>query len=132
MIPTDLETKLDTLLDDTAAQVAAVQENYRSIKGHFWQGARTHTATPADGAKTPPDPTRKPTDQTDSWTSFGIELPAQTEAALSVDVYETRSGHGYVVNADVIVGGTYYRRSRNFGPESWHARDWHPRKSAVM
>ena len=132
MIPTDLETRLDALLDDTAAQVAAVQENYRSIKGRYWQGARTHTATPSDGAKIATDPTRKPSDQTETWTSFGIELPAQTEAALSVHVYETRAGHGYVVNADVIVGGTYYRRAVNHGPETRRGHDWKPFKQTSM
>ena len=132
MIPNDLLTKLNTLLDDTAAQVAAVQAAYRSARNRYWQGARTHAVPPSDGATAPPDLTRKPSDQAESWASFGIALPAQMEAALSVDAYQSRAGHGYVVNADVIVAGVHYRRSRNFGPETWHERDWHARKLATM
>ena len=132
MIPTELKTKLDTLLNNTAAQVAAAEDDYYSMFGRYWQGARTHAVPPSDGATAAPDLTRKPSDEAASWSGMGLALPAQTEAALSVDVYRSRAGHGYIVNADVIVAGVYYRRSRNFGPESWHERDWHPRKVATM
>jgi len=132
MIPTILQTQLDDLLADTAEQVGAIQEAFRSVYGRYWQGLRTHTVVPADGAKTPPDLNRKPSDQEESWATFGLALPAQTEAALSVDVYESRAGHGYVVNADVIVAGVHYRRSRNFGPDSRHERHWTAHKQTRM
>jgi hypothetical protein len=132
MIPTDLRSKLNTLLANTAAQISAAEEDYMSLHGRYWQAARTHAVPPADGATVAPDLTRKPSDETTSWSSMGLVLPAQIEAALSVHVYRSRAGHGYVLNADVIVAGVHYRRSRNFGPEPWHERDWHARKTIPM
>jgi hypothetical protein len=128
MITPDLQTKLNALVDDAAAEVARAQDAYRAIHGRYWQGARTHAAVPSDGVAVAPDLTRKPTDEAASWSSMGIELPAQTEAALSVDVYETRSGRGYVVNADVMLEGIYYRRAVNGGPDAWREHDWKPFK----
>lgn len=132
MIPTDLQTKLDALLQNVGDQVTSIQEAYKSARQRYWQGVRTHTVTPSDGATTAPDPNRKPSDQAESWASFGLALPAQTEAALSVDVYQTRAGHGYIVNADVIVAGVYYRRAVNHGPEISREHDWKPFKKTQM
>ena len=132
MIPTDLQTKLDALLEDMADQIASVQEAYESIYVRYWQGSRRHAVTPSDGATAPPDLTRKPSDQEESWATFGFALPAQTEAALSVDAYQSRAGHGYIINADVIVAGVYYRRAVNHGPEAWREHDWKPFKKTRM
>src|SRR5204863_1705256 len=132
MIPIDLENKLDALLKDTSDQVATIQDAYFSIHGRYWQGARTHSAIPADGAAATPDLNRKPSDQTETWATFGLTLPAQTEAAFSVDVYQARAGHGYGVNADVIVAGVRYRRAVNHGPESWREHHWKPFKKTQM
>jgi hypothetical protein len=93
---------------------------------------RTHTVIPADGATAAPDMARKPSDQDESWSTFAFALPAQTEGALSVDVYQSRKGHGYIVNADVVADGIRYRRSVNFGPESRYDRDWTPFRKTPM
>ena len=126
MIPNTLQTKLDTLLSETAQQVATIQEAYRSAHGRYWQGLRTHAVIPADGATAAPDLARKPSDQDESWSTFAFTLPALTEGALSVDVYQSRKGLGYIVNADVVANGIRYRRSVNFGAESRFERDWTP------
>jgi hypothetical protein len=132
MIPNDLQTKLDALLDDTATQLAAIQDAYYAIHRRYWQGARTHGVIPADGATLAPDLTRKPTDVAASWSTVGLNLPAQTEGALSVHIYETRAGHGYIINADVIVAGVHHRRSVNFGPAPLFERDWTACKQRSM
>lgn len=132
MIPQPLLTKLEDLLAGTVEQVGAIQENYRLLRQRYWQGARTHSVIPADGGTGAPDLHRKPSDQSETWASFGLALPAETEAALSVHVYKSRNGLGYIVHADVIVNGVRYRRSRNFGPESGFERDWHPCNVVTM
>ena len=132
MIPDHLQTRLDPLLEDVAAQVGAIQEAFRTVYGRYWQGARTHSAVPADGATAAPDLSRKVLDQEESWGSFGFDLPAEIEGALSVDVYQTREGHGYVVNAEVLAGGIHYRRAINHGPEFWRGHDWKPFKQTTM
>ena len=132
MIPNTLKTNLDTLLSDAAEQVATIQEAYRSAYGRYWQGLRTHTIIPADGASAAPDLTRKPLDQDESWSTFAFALPAETEGALSVDVYQSRKGLGYLVNMDVVANGVRYRRSANFGPESRFERDWKAFKQTKM
>ena len=80
-----------------------------------------HAVIPADGATAAPDLARKPSDQDESWSTFAFALPAQTEGALSVDVYQSRKGQGYIVNADVVANGIRYRRSANL-VENEHRR----------
>jgi hypothetical protein len=59
-------------------------------------------------------------------------LPALTEAALTVEIYNGPSGHGYVIHADVISSGVRYRKSTNVGPEIWRTHDWTALKTLNM
>ena len=130
MLPIDLESKIAALLTNLAGQLAALQPAYLSAKGGYWQGVRTHAIIPLEGLPTAPNPFAKPTDQAENWTAFGIVLPALTEAALSVESYRGPSGHGYVIHAEVISSGTRYRRSENFGPETYRTKPFIAVKTA--
>jgi hypothetical protein len=123
---------IDTLITNLANQLATLQPAYLASKARYWQGASTHSIIPIEGVPTAPNLLAKPTDQTESWLTFGIVLPALTEAALSVEIYNGPSGHGYVIHADVISSGVRFRKSTNIGPESWRTHSWLTFKVAPM
>jgi hypothetical protein len=123
---------IDSLITNLATQLATLQPPYLSAHGRYWQGARTHSIIPLEGVPTAPNLLAKPTDQTESWLTFGIVLPALTEAALTVEIYNGPSGHGYVIHADVISSGVRYRKSTNVGPEIWRTHDWTALKTLNM
>jgi hypothetical protein len=125
-------SSIDSLMTNLANQLATLQPAYLASKGRYWQGAPTHAIIPIEGVPTAPNPLTKPTDQTESWLAFGIILPALTEAALTVEIYNGPSGHGYVIHADVISSGVRFRKSTNVGPESWRTHDWAAMKTVNM
>lgn len=114
-----VETRLRALLQDLHQR----QQIYRAMNGRYWQGARTHTVTPADGTATAPDLTRKVGDYED-WQSFGAQLPATVECAFQVDTYSGPTGDGYTVTVFVEVGGDVWTRTATIGPDSKRATGW--------
>ncbi len=132
MLSSSTITAIDKLIGDLSPQLAALQSTYRSTKGRYWQGARTHTIIPLEGLPSAPNLSLKPTDQSESWAAFGLTLPALSEAALSIETYSGPSGSGYVIHADVYSEGTLHRKSINVGPEPYRTRDWTPLKTNSM
>lgn len=132
MIPPALQTKLNILITDLADPMPVIQEAFYAVYGRYWQGLSTHAVIPQSGATAAPSLDRKPSDQEESWATFGLALPAQMEGALSVDVYETKAGHGYIINAEVMVDGIHYRRAVNYGPEPARQHDWKPFKRITL
>ena len=124
MLPLPLQNTIDNLITNLVGQLATLQPAYFAARGRYWQGTRTHTIIPIDGTATAPNRNSKPTDQTDTWQTFGITLPGTIEASLSVSVYQSRAGHGYVIHADVISSGVHHRRSVNIGPDVWRTHTW--------
>lgn len=124
MLPLNLQNSIDNLITNLVTQLATLQPAYRSARGRYWQGAPTHSTPPSDGTATAPNRNAKPTDQTETWQAFGITLPATMEASLTVSVYQSRAGQGYVIHADVISSGIHHRRSVNIGPDAWRTHSW--------
>lgn len=132
MVPLALQTTIDNLIANVITQLATLQPAYRSGRNRYWQGTRTHTIPPSDGIPTAPNRNAKPTDQTETWQTFGIVLPAAMEACLTVSAYQGRAGHGYVIHADVLISGVWHRKSVNVGPESWRTHTWLTAKITPM
>ena len=114
-----VEGRLRALLQDLHQR----QQIYRAMNGRYWQGARTHAVTPADGNATAPDPTRKVGDFED-WQTFGAQLPAAVECAFQVDTYSGPGGDGYTVTVFVGVAGDVWTRTATFGADSKRASGW--------
>lgn len=121
-----VEARLRALLLDIHQR----QQVYRAMNGRFWQGARTHTVTPADGNATAPDLTRKAGDFED-WQTFGAQLPASVECAFQVDTYSGPSGDGYTVTVFVVVNGETWTRTATVGADARRATQWQ-RMSAAL
>jgi hypothetical protein len=118
-IRTAVEARLRALLQDIVQR----QQVYRAMNGRYWQGVRTHAVTPADGAATAPDLTRKVGDFED-WQTFGAQLPATVECAFQVDTYSGTGGDGYTVTVFVEVAGDVWTRTATIGPDSRRATAW--------
>ena len=131
MIPPDLQSKLSALTLNLGPEIGAVQSLHLSLHGRFWQGAMTHATVPADGVPAAPNLDVKPSDEGASWRSMGIELPAQCEAAFSVEAYVGPHGPGYVLHTHVISQAVRYHRAIASGPESWRGHDWLPVKTGI-
>ncbi|MDA2916756.1 hypothetical protein MYX64_07970 [Nitrospinae bacterium AH_259_B05_G02_I21] len=117
--------KADAMWANLASHVADRQAAYLATNGRYFQGIRTHSPTPADGAVGAPDPSRKPTDQVEDWTGAGFTLPASMPAALAVHVYDGPAGKGYTAIFEVVVAGKRWRRAESFGPEAaWRTHAW--------
>lgn len=114
-------------LDDmpnTAVSVVDAQDDFLASYGHYWQGLSPVGDIPAAGEPLPVDPTVHPVDLEASWATLGISLPEEMDVSVTVNSYYGPDGAGYTVVGDVFVGGDHWRRTTNFGPESWRATDW--------
>ena len=133
MVPINLQSTIDSELAVLISGLALKQPAYLAANGRYWQGARTHAVPPSDGLLAAPNLKTKPTDQTDSWETIGITLPALTSAAYTVHAYNSPKGQGYVIHADVLISGVWHRKSVNVvGPATWLTRTWLTLKVIVM
>jgi len=122
--PGEIRAAIDARLAQLWPVVQAKEDSYFAAHGHYWQGLRTHTILPADGALLVPDiAARTPTDQPDPWPA-AIKTIA-IEMALVIDVYDGPFGQGYVASVWVMVGGRIFTRSAQVGPETWRVEGWH-------
>lgn len=126
-----LRDRVDTWLADKWPTVVARQENYRTNRGVYWQGLKTHTITPvhtngSDGDSIPDQLNASPTDQFSNWSTVfpewdGVPIPC----SLAVDVYSSPEGEGWVATLEVVFNGVTYSRSQNVGPLSNLTKAWH-------
>lgn len=121
-------------VDDRLAQhwsiVTTAQDLYFADHGCYAQGLRASSIVPKNGGEVMPDRlTEHPSDQAISWLDlaqmYDLEIPTPMMSALTVDVYESPAGHGYVVHAEHRIDGVLWRRSINIGPETWRNADWY-------
>ena len=111
------------------AKFTAAQNAYAaSHGGRYFQGILTPSTPPDDGALTNPDLTKKPTDQIERWIDVftgGNALPNNNWAiSVSIDVYNSPQGWGWVVNLVYTKGGETWARSFNTGPETFREQAW--------
>ncbi len=133
MVPLALQSTIDTELAALISALALKQPAYFAANGRYWQGARTLTTPPSDGLLAAPNLKTKPTDQTDSWETLGITLPALTSAAYTVHAYDSPKGRGYLIHADVLISGIWHRKSVNVtGPATWLTQTWRTAKMIQM
>jgi len=119
-----LKSQVDDLFDDIDRQMTSLQDSYFSANGKYWQGIETPTTVPSDGVSKTTDKTKKPTDQFEDWSDFGVTIPAKLECSISVDVYDGPNGKGYCIIGKVNESGVLYARCKNVGPEKHREQDW--------
>lgn len=122
---------IDTFISNNWATIVARQENFRTNRGHYWQGVRTHTVTPThtnstDGSSEPDRLDDSPSD--DLFAKWSAAFPewagTKLGACLKVDTYDGPLGVGWALTIEVIHNGNLYRRCLNVGPETNRAYGW--------
>lgn len=127
---TQTRNAIDNFITNNWPTVVARQENYRTNRGSYWQGLRTHITTPTytnsvDGSSIGDNLGSHPTDQFSDWLAVFPEwLTTLLPACLQVDVYNGPAGQGWVLLIEVIYNGNTYQRAINVGPESNRAFGW--------
>lgn len=126
-----IKAAIENFRDTHGPKIVARQEAYAAAhNGRYWQGIITHNTPPDDGASTPADYTRKPTDQAERWSDIftgANALPANIPCQIRVDVYDGPLGKGWTVTLSGTKGGNYYWKTWNVGPETWRQHDWQSR-----
>jgi hypothetical protein len=122
-----LQDRIESVLAQFAAKLQTRQATYFATRGRYWQGVRNPVVIPEDEALRAVNTALKPTDQAESWATlnFGADLPAQVEFALAVSPYHGPAGHGYALTVWVKLLGRTFRRTQNYGPETFRTRGWH-------
>ena len=126
-LPVGLEAKANKILADLQNDLVPIQAIYLAQRGRYWQGILTHPVLPRDGAASPPDKRRKPTDQIEDWNDVNVPLPANMECAVAVDVYNRGPAYqGYVVRGEVEIAGERWVKQVNVGPpgEGYRTQEW--------
>lgn len=114
-----IRNKADAILAPLAAAIQARQDVWILTHANYWQGQRTPSSVPADGADVAPDAQAKPSGADDaSWSDFAVSLPATVSALLAVDNHSGPLGKGYTMSATVTFQGRTFYRSLGVGPYS--------------
>lgn len=121
----EIRDAVDTRLATLWGTIQSREDAYAAAhNGRYWQGLRSHTVTPADGATALPDiGTACPTDQPGQPWPLSIRQTA-IECAIQIDVYSGPFGDGYSATVYVTVAGALWTRTAQVGPESWRQRGW--------
>lgn len=121
-----LKTILDAAVSVAWPSLVVTQEAYLAAHGTFWQGLRTPTMPPADGAPATIDPTLKPSDVEATWADAerdsGVSL-AGLPAQVQMDVYDGPAGKGFWLTLRFEASGVTYSRAWSYGPED-HSHGW--------
>lgn len=127
----NVRDRVDTWLAARWPTVQARQTAYAAThNGRYWQGLVSAANIPnhLTGGFADAIADRlggKPTDQSETWLDFlpeinGVAIPA----AVTMDVYQTSAGWGYVATIFAALNGTAYTRSQNVGPETGRTVAW--------
>lgn len=140
-----LETTCDIVMMDLYEQLVTLQNEYKDEdvvedlglgmdgkpqtrtykRKKYFQMLETHSIIPADGATATPDiGDKKPTDQSEKLSDFGLILPAKMPLSVSVEPYEDDNGWGWTLTGTVIDGADTYQRTMNFGYHAEREKDW--------
>lgn len=109
---------LTTTCNAVIAALQASANTFQTGRPKFWQGILTPAVIPADGVTRVTNANLKAgTDVT--WASTGIVLPGTLPLSIAVDVYQARSGWGWVLRCIAIEAGiTWIRIVHVRGPEA--------------
>lgn len=125
LTPAQIRQAVDDRLSQLWTAIQNKEANYAANHGgKFWQGLRTMSFTPADGATALPDIGQTcPTDQPGQPWPNAI-LTTAMEMALQIDVYDGPAGQGYQATVWVTIAGNTWTRTAQVGPEDWRTQGW--------
>jgi len=118
---------IDAQINVFANHLVGFQQGYKDAHGIYFQSLESHSYAPDVIA--PPDGINdRPGYQNETlavlWSAAA--LPWEIGWSFSIDTYNGPAGQGYVLNVRVMIGTQEYRRSTNWGPETYRSMDWYP------
>jgi hypothetical protein len=116
--PKEIQDKADAAVDPLIADIIAKQDEYIKGKERYWQGIKTPTITPKDGADVVPDKDVKPQGQAESWADFKVAMPATLPGSIEVHTHDGPQGKGFTVYATVGVGKQTFKKAVGRGAHS--------------
>jgi hypothetical protein len=125
-----LQTKIDNFVNTHWATIVSAQEDYKIGEGHYFQGLTTHTGiidnTDESSDTVPDNLAAHPTDHAHDWTDLvgtsfnSLPFPG----CLTINVYESPGGHGWLARLDVLYNAVVYERTWQVGNLTELAHDW--------
>ena len=122
MTAKEVQAKADAAVQPLVASIVAFQETWVLTHKGYWQGLRTPTATPKNGADTPPEKNVKPVADAEAkaWAEVAVTMPITLPCSVEVFTHDGPVGKGFSVIAHVEVGAQKFRKAVGFGR---HAED---------
>lgn len=119
-----IRTQVDAALTSLWAAIQTHQTAFFAARGRFWQGLRTASVTPADGATVLPDVgSSKPSYEFQGWPAALIA--SALPMTIEIHQYKTPAGTcGYQAFVYVTINGVTHMRTQQVGPEAWRAQGW--------
>lgn len=112
---------IDARIDQLWPVAVEKQNEYAAARGgRYFQGLRTHSTLPADGAARDPDRLNaRPVDHAETWNDVGFPVPSP-RVAIELHAYTG----GWVAVFRVSANGEIWQRSKVYGPETWREQAW--------
>ena len=79
-----IKTEAEDFIDDTKSVILPLQQAWLDTHSTYWQGLRTPTVTPQNGAELPTDGSLARYPML-SWEAFGITLPTTSPFSIGCD-----------------------------------------------
>lgn len=119
-----IRDQVDAKLANLWTAIQTKENSYFAANGRYFQGLKTHTLTPKDGAETTPDVgTKTPHYQPDPW-PLAIRNTAMP-MTLEIHQYVTPDGTaGYQASVTVQIGADIWERTAQVGPETYRQHGW--------
>lgn len=100
----------DPLVASAVAEITRIQAAHFRRRRHYWQGLGEYS--------------RKPSDQTESWTDKGLLCITHPNMRYTVNNYDGPLGKGWELLVTRQEGAETWVRVVNRGPETYRERSW--------
>ena len=135
-----LQINCDLVITDLYTQLLTLQEKYKTEdikedlgdgntrmykRNKYFQMLESHSIVPKDNVETAPDVGNKtPTDQSETYTDFGLALNLIMPLSVRIDVYEDDNGWGFTLTGTTQDGADVYMKTKNYGYHTDREIDW--------
>jgi len=114
--------KIDNRMNGFLTVIEVRQRQYFAENGEYFQGLRSHTATPK-ATDTPPDNLQAhPHDRPTSWADVAPDFPGKTMSNIEMHISSTP---GYTVILTTEIEGVEWRRLIGFEGDTGRSMDWY-------
>lgn len=123
----EIAAEVDAWIVPRLSAGQAMQADYFAAHGRYWQGVAPIDAPPSDGAAVPGDPSRRPTDQPESWQDVGADAflsSAGLQSRPTIDVADGPDGHGWRLTVSFRCDGVLHARRWGFGSLADRSHGW--------